>query len=125
MTISLDHTVVYAEDKSASARFLTSLFGLPEPVPSGQFLAVELDRDVTLDYAQVGFGLPVLSQHYAFLVSDDKFDEIYGRIKDEHVEHWADPRATLPGQINTNHGGRGVYFRDPSGHYLEILTRRG
>ena len=61
-------------------------------------------------------------QHYAFLVTEDDFDGIYRRIVDGGLEHWADPQMSRSGMFNTNHGGRGVYFRDPTGHNLEALT---
>ncbi|NKT89213.1 hypothetical protein GS845_13465 [Rhodococcus hoagii] len=76
---------------------------------------------VTLDFATSP--VDVLAQHYAFLVSEADFDSIYGRIRARGMEHWADPRKTRPGEINHNDGGRGVYFHDPDGHNLEIITR--
>ncbi|MDQ3274002.1 MAG: VOC family protein, partial [Actinomycetota bacterium] len=63
------------------------------------------------------------SQHYAFLVSDRKFDEIFGRIRERKLSYWADPYHREPDEINTRDGGRGLYFDDPDGHNLEILTR--
>jgi catechol 2,3-dioxygenase-like lactoylglutathione lyase family enzyme len=86
-------------------------------------MAVQLDHGATLDYADVPAGEEVRPQHYAFLVGEADFDAIYGKISARGMEHWADPRGARPGQINHNDGGRGVYFRDPAGHYLEILTR--
>ena len=68
-------------------------------------------------------GEEIRPQHYAFLVSEDEFDAIYGQIQSRDLEHWADPQAARPGEINHNDGGRGVYFQDPAGHYMEILTR--
>ena len=62
-------------------------------------------------------------QHYAFLVDDELFDRAYARLRDRGIVHWADPRMLRPGEINNEHGGRGVYFKDPSGHAIEILTR--
>lgn len=121
MSIQFNHVLVFAHDKHESARFLTRLFGLPDPTPAGFFVAVQLSNDVTLHYGEPG--VDFLSQHYAFLVSDEEFDAIYARIRASDMIHWADPRQQLPGEINTNHGGRGVYFLDPSGHGLEILTR--
>ncbi|RVW00407.1 VOC family protein [Rhodococcus spongiicola] len=121
MSISLNHTIVLARDKQVSASFLTTLFGLPDAVPVGPFLAVHLDNDVTLDFADPP--VEVLPQHYAFQVTEEDFDVIYGRILERGLEHWADPHNTQPGEINRNNGGRGVYFRDPAGHNLEILTR--
>ncbi|WP_305092379.1 VOC family protein [Prescottella sp. R16] len=123
MAISLDHTIVAANDKQHSAYFLTTLFGLPDPVPAGHFLSVELENGVTLDYAEPPPGTDVQPQHYAFLVSENDFDAVYGRIVDRKIEHWADPRRSAHG-INRNDGGRGTYFLDPSGHFLEIITRR-
>jgi catechol 2,3-dioxygenase-like lactoylglutathione lyase family enzyme len=121
MTISFNHTIVLARDRQESADFFTRLFGLPAAEPAGPFLAVHLDHGVALDFAEAG--TVVQSQHYAFLVTEQDFDAIYGRITDAGLSHWADPRQAMPGQINRNDGGRGVYFQDPSGHFLEIITR--
>lgn len=125
MAITLNHTIVAARDKTESATFLTELFGLPAPRPFGHFLVVAVgsENPVSLDYAEVGADDPIHPQHYAFLVSEDEFDTIYGRICERGIQHWADPRGAHPGEINHNDGGRGVYFQDPGGHYLEILTR--
>lgn len=125
MAITLNHTIVAARDKTASANFLTELFDLPSPKPFGPFLVVSVgsDNPVSLDYAEVGEDEDIHPQHYAFLVSEDEFDAIYGRIREWGLQHWADPRGAHPGEINHNDGGRGVYFQDPGGHYLEILTR--
>lgn len=123
MSIMLNHTIVAAKDKKESANFLTELFGLPDPQPFGHFLVVNVANDVSLDYAEVSGGEEIRPQHYAFLVSDDEFDSIYGKIRDRGIAHWADPRGSRQSEINRNDGGRGVYFQDPSGHYLEIITR--
>jgi catechol 2,3-dioxygenase-like lactoylglutathione lyase family enzyme len=123
MAIAFNHTIVAAHDRAASAAFLTELFGLPPAREFGPFLAVELEHGVSLDYAQVGADEVIHPQHYAFLVSEADFDAIYGRITERELPHWADPRGSRPQQINRNDGGRGVYFQDPGGHYLEILTR--
>jgi catechol 2,3-dioxygenase-like lactoylglutathione lyase family enzyme len=120
MTIKLNHTIVYSRDKHASAAFFTNLFGLPEPVPFGPFLGVEVGNEVTLDFYEEREGTP---QHYAFLVSEEEFDQIFGRIQALGLAYWADPGHRVEGEINTHDGGRGVYFEDPSGHNLEIITR--
>lgn len=121
MAAQLNHLIIAARDKRASARFLAELLHLKAPVAFGSFLAVSLDNGVTLDFAESSEDLP--PQHYAFLVSDDVFDSALAQIRERRLEHWADPGRKRPGEINTNDGGRGVYFLDPSGHYLEILTR--
>lgn len=120
MAISFNHTIVAARDKKESAEFLTELFGLPSPTPFGPFLVVTLEHGASLDYADSD---DIRPQHYAFLVSEDEFDAIYGKITARGLVHWADPGAGRPGEINTRDGGRGVYFKDPAGHALEILTR--
>jgi catechol 2,3-dioxygenase-like lactoylglutathione lyase family enzyme len=121
MTVQLDHTFVPARDKRASARFLAEILGLPSPKPFGPFMAVRLDNGVTLDFVDAEGD--VASLHYAFLISESTFDEVLGRIRARNLPFWADPYQTRPGEINLGDGGRRVYFEDPSGHYLEILTR--
>ena len=123
MAITFNHTIVAARNRQESASFFTELFGLPDAKEFGPFLAVTIDHGASLDYAQVGAGDDIHPQHYAFLVSEPEFDAIYGRILERGLQHWADPRGARPGEINHNDGGRGVYFQDPSGHYLEIITR--
>lgn len=122
MTIKLNHTIVHSRDKRAGADFLAGLFGLPAPKPFYHFLVVELGNEVSLDYLDAD-GMEVQTQHYAFLVSEAEFDRIFGRIKERGLAYWADPGRTEKGKINTWGGGRGLYFQDPSGHLLEILTR--
>ncbi|HEY7053769.1 MAG TPA: VOC family protein [Mycobacterium sp.] len=121
MSITFNHTIVAARDKQESAGFFTDLFGLPPAKPFGHFLAVGLEHSASLDFADSDDD--IRPQHYAFLVSEDDFDAIYGRIRERGLQHWADPRGSRPGEINHNDGGRGVYFRDPAGHFLEIITR--
>lgn len=120
VAVQLNHTIVHAKDKRESARFVADLFGLGEPKPYGPFLTVAVANGVTLDYLdQTG---DITSQHYAFLVTEPEFDAIFARIQAAGVTYYADPFANHPGQINTNDGGRGCYFADPSGHWLEIIT---
>ena len=121
VTIQLNHTIVSARDKRASATFLSEILGLPAPVPFGPFLCVQADNDVTLDFVDATGR--ITSQHYAFLISENEFDEIFARIQERKVHYWADPAQNEPDRINTRDGGRGVYFEDPDGHLLEILTR--
>ena len=122
MTIQLNHTIVHAKDKHESARFLVEILGLPAATSFGPFLVVQVANDVSLDFAGADHG-PVHPQHYAFLVGEADFDEIFGRIKKRALPYWADPFHRRPGEINHNDGGRGVYWDDPNGHSLEIITR--
>ncbi len=121
MAVQLNHTIVAARDLHASATFLAEILGLPAPVAYGPFLGVETDNGVTLDF--IAADGEITSQHYAFLISEPEFDEIFGRIVDQGVSHWADPGRSRPGSINHGDGGRGVYFEDLSGHLMEIITR--
>lgn len=121
MTVQLNHTIVAARDKHASASFLAGILGLPAPKAWGPFVMVDTSNDVSLDFMDTDG--EIVPQHYAFLVSEDEFDEIFGRIRGRELPYWADPYHQQPAEINTNDGGRGVYFDDPDGHRLEILTR--
>lgn len=120
MSVTLNHTIVRCSDKEASARFLVELLGLPEPTKYGPFVVVQTDNEVSLDYADAHGRLQ--PQHYAFRVSDAEFDEIQTRIVERGLTYWADPFHTKENQINTNDGGRGLYWDDPDGHNLEIIT---
>ena len=122
MTIKLNHTIVHSLDPGASAEFLTSLFGLPSASRFGPFHVVEVGNEVSLDFLSAE-GMEIQMQHYAFLVSDEEFDRIFGRIRERSIKYWADPGQKQEGKINRHFGGRGVYFEDPSGHLLEIITR--
>ena len=122
MTIKLNHTIVHSRDPRASADFLAGLFGLPAPKPFGPFLDIEVANEVTLAFLDAE-GMEIQVQHYAFLVSEEEFDQIFGRITERGLEYWADPALSRPGEINRNDGGRGAYFDDPNGHNLEIITR--
>ena len=121
MAVQLNHTIVSVRDKRESASFLAELLGLAEPTPFGRFLVVQVDNDVSLDFADDDG--PVHPRHYAFLVGESDFDEIFDRIRARGLPYWADPGQRRPGETNTNDGGRGVYWEDPSGHLLEIITR--
>ena len=119
--VKLNHTIVHARDKAESARFYAEVFGFPEPVAFGPFLGVQTANEVTLDFFETDEDVDV--QHFAFLVSDAEFDAIFARVKARGLDFWADPGRTRMGEINRLFGGRGVYFQDPCGHLLEIITR--
>ena len=122
MTIQFNHTLVACRDRKHSSDFMAEMLGLPEPTPFGVFLCVDLENGVSLDFIETGEH-EVRPQHYAFLISEEEFDQVYGRIREKAIEHWADPFRKRSAEINTNDGGRGVYFCDPDGHLLEVLTR--
>jgi catechol 2,3-dioxygenase-like lactoylglutathione lyase family enzyme len=121
MTVQLNHTIVWSRDSRAAARFLAGILGLPEPKTWGPFEIVATDNGVSVDFAERDGD--IAPQHYAFLVGEDDFDAIFGRIRERGLDYWADPGRSRKGEINTRDGGRGVYFPDPSGHLMEILTR--
>lgn len=121
MSVQLNHTIIWCRDKQQSAAFLTELLGLPPAVRFGPMLVVNLDNGVSLDfYEKEG---EISSQHYAFLIGENDFDPIFARICSGRVRYWADPGQRRASEINRNDGGRGVYFEDPDGHLLEIITR--
>jgi catechol 2,3-dioxygenase-like lactoylglutathione lyase family enzyme len=119
MSVRFDHVAVAARDKQRSALFLCDLLGLPEPDSWGPFVSVHLDDGVHLDYAEPGIDFP--GQHYALLVTDEVFDHALEAIEQQGLMFSAGPKGP-EGEINHNHGGRGVYFDDPSGHHFELIT---
>lgn len=119
MAVQLNHTIVPAQDKEASASFLADILGLDPPTRFGPFLCVETANGVSLDYADRA--VPFEPSHYAFLVTEDEFDAVFARVTERKLRYWADPGHTQEGVINGH--GRGFYFEDPSGHNLEVLTR--
>ena len=121
MSVQLNHTIVWCRDKQRSATSLADILGLPAPTRFGPFLVVALGNGVSLDFHETDG--EIASQHYAFLVGEEEFDQIFGRIRARGLEYWADPGQRSAGRINTNDGGRGTYFEDPDGHLLEIITR--
>jgi catechol 2,3-dioxygenase-like lactoylglutathione lyase family enzyme len=120
MAIKLNHTIVPAHDKEASAKFFAEIFGLKYEGPMGHFAPVKVNDELSLDFDNWNrFEM----HHYAFDVSESEFDEIFGRVKSKGLKYGSGPRSQEDMQINTRRGGRGVYFRDPNGHLLELLTR--
>lgn len=120
--VRFDHTIIPATDATASAKFFAEIFGLPAPVKAGFFQQVRLTDGRIFDFAEPGVDFP--GQHFAFLVNDHTFDRVVGLLAEWERDFWADPQRQHPGEVNHTHGGRGVYFLDPAGHYLEALTAR-
>ncbi|WP_031485471.1 VOC family protein [Streptomyces bicolor] len=121
MSVELNHTIVHARDNRESAEFFAELLDLEITAEWGPFIAVELSNGVTLDFAAIP-AESITPQHYAFLISEEEFDAAYVRISGRGIEHYADPQMRQPGTINHNDGGRGVYFMDPVGHAMELIT---
>ena len=119
MAVQLNHTIVSSRNKDASAQFISGILGLGPPVPFGHFMTVELANGVTLDYDERD---AVATQHYAFLVTEAEFDEIFERVIGRGIEYFADPSHREAGRISERHG-RGFYFSDPDGHNMEVITR--
>ena len=121
MAIDFNHTIVSARDSKASAEFLAEMLGLPAPRKWGPFQMVTTENGANIDFMNTGG--EITPQHYAFLVSESEFDQIFGRIRERSHPYWADPAQEQSGEINHHDGGRGVYFEDPDGHLLEVITR--
>lgn len=121
MKVQLNHTIVWCSDKQKSTQFLMDILGLPSPVEFGQMLVVQLDNDVSLDFFESEGAISL--QHYAFLISEGEFDQVFSRIRDRGLRYWADPGKQRAGETYLHNGGRGVYFDDPDGHLLEVMTR--
>lgn len=117
---ALNHIIVPAHDKDASARFLADLLGVEAGPQWGPFRPVQTGNGVTLDFVD---SQDVRTQHYAFLVDDAEFDAAFAKIQGRGIAYWADPHKHQPQAINRHWGGRGVYFDDPNGHLLELITK--
>ncbi|MEU1213233.1 VOC family protein [Streptomyces sp. NPDC005791] len=122
MSVELNHTIVHSRDNRESAEFLAHILGLTVGTEWGPFIPVVLANGVTLDFATVP-AESITVQHYAFLISEAEFDTAFGLIQEKGIAYYADPHRKHPGEINHNDGGRGVYFPDPSGHGMELITR--
>ncbi|MGX7760232.1 VOC family protein [Streptomyces angustmyceticus] len=121
MSVEFNHTIIHARDNRESAEFFAGLLGLEITAEWGPFIAIGLSNGVTLDFATIP-AERITPQHYAFLVSEAEFDAVYAQIGRRGIEHWADPHQQHPGTTNHNDGGRGVYFLDPAGHAMELIT---
>jgi catechol 2,3-dioxygenase-like lactoylglutathione lyase family enzyme len=122
VSAKLNHTIVWCSDQEKSAGFLTQILGLPPARRFMGFLVVDLENDVSLDYLPAE-SEPIALQHLAFLISEAEFDAALPRVRKLAKQIWADPARKEPGKINHHFGGRGVYFEDPDGHLLELITR--
>ncbi len=121
MGVQLNHTIVWCSDKQKSASFLVELLELSTPVAFGQMLVVQLDNAVSLDFFESNDAISM--QHYAFLIGEEAFDRVFARIRDRGLAYWADPGKQRAGETYSHNGGRGMYFDDPDGHLLEVMTR--
>jgi catechol 2,3-dioxygenase-like lactoylglutathione lyase family enzyme len=128
LAVNLNHTIIPARDKRASAEFLADILGLPLGKPFGPFVPLHVGESLSLDFADVDFAdrgtSDIAPHHYAFQVSDNEFDEIFNRIVAAGLNYYAEPHEPhRHGEINTWRGaGRAVYFDDPDGHIIEVLT---
>lgn len=121
ISATFNHTIIASKDRTASAAFYRELIEASEAPSWGPFTNILLDGGVMLQFAEPP--VEIQMQHYAFLVDDELFDRAYARLVAGGLTHWADPQMTRPNETNTEHGGRGVYFKDPAGHAIELLTR--
>ena len=121
MAPKLNHTIVAARDRKRSALFMAEILGLEAPFLLGPFAVVNVGDELSLDFMDESG--EIAPQHYAFLVTESEFDAIFARIRERRLDYWADPHRTKRGRVNEWDDGRGVYFEDPDGHLLEILTR--
>lgn len=116
----LNHIIIPAHDKNASAKFLGDVLGVKPDAQWGPFIPLQTANGVTLDFVD---SKDVRTQHYAFLVDDREFDAGLAKLRKGGIKIWASPHKDGPGEINHHDGGRGVYFEDPNGHLMEMITR--
>jgi catechol 2,3-dioxygenase-like lactoylglutathione lyase family enzyme len=121
MAVELNHTIVYSRNSRESAQFLAYVLGLEVGVPWGPFVPVVTANGVELDFA-VARTEPITRQHYAFLIYEEEFDAAVARMKTAGIGYFADRAMRQAGEINYDHGERGLYFEDPTRHVMEIIT---
>lgn len=121
MPAMFNHTIIASKDRNASARFYQELMEASAAPSWGPITNILLEGGVMLQFAEPP--VEIQMQHYAFLVDDELFDRSYSRLVAWEITHWADPQMTRSGETNSDHGGRGVYFKDPAGHAIELITR--
>ncbi|MFB8004567.1 VOC family protein [Nocardia sp. NPDC056000] len=124
MTIQFNHTIVASKDNRETAEFWADILGLEVGEEWGPFIALPVHNGVTFDFAVSPPDIPggLHPTHYAFLVSEDEFDSAFEKIQERGLTYYADPRMQGVNEINHNDGGRGIYFLDPNGHYMELIT---
>lgn len=121
MTIHLDHTIVPARDKVAAARRLAELLGVAwAPSSLGPFAPVFVNDGLTLDFIETNEDFPVY--HFCFRVSEEEFDRILARIQAAGIAYRSTVRGPQDMRINTDYGGRMIYWNEPEGHQWEMLT---
>src|SRR5438045_1293587 len=117
--VNLDHTIFSVHDKEASASWFAEIMGLEYSGAWVHFAPLKIDEYLSLDFDNA---TDFQTSHYAFLVSDGEFDDIFERVQDKKVVYGSGPRDSEDMQINHKHQGRGFYFKDPNGHLLEVIT---
>ncbi|MFI9510172.1 VOC family protein [Nocardia sp. NPDC052566] len=123
LSVQFNHTIVGCKDHRVTAEFWSDILGSALGAEWGHFIPLNTGNGVTFDFANVpSFITEIQPQHYAFLVSEEEFDAAYAKIRRYKLDYWADPRKQGVNEINHNDGGRGIYFEDPNGHYLELIT---
>ncbi|MBL4836160.1 MAG: VOC family protein [Kordiimonadaceae bacterium] len=124
LEITLNHTIVPAIDRVVSAKWYEDIFGFEFVKEWGPFAVVKVNSSLVLDFMNTEKGFA--HHHYAFKVSDQDFDAIFERIQTQNIRFGSGPFKVSNGKyddkINHLYGGRGVYFTDPNGHILKIIT---
>lgn len=121
MTARFNHTIIASTDAAQMHQFYLELLEAQSAPSWGPFQNLVIGDGVLLQFATPPMDFP--PQHYAYLLDDEHFDRAHAWIQRQGHEFWADPQRQKPGEINQEHNGRGLYLLDPSGHYLELLTK--
>jgi catechol 2,3-dioxygenase-like lactoylglutathione lyase family enzyme len=112
VSVQLNHTIVWCRDKEKSATFFTEVFGLPSATPFGPMLVVPLNNDVSIDFYENDG--EISSQHYAFLISEEEFDQIFARVRDQEPSVLGRSYRNAPAKSAGTTADRGIYFEDPT-----------
>jgi hypothetical protein len=122
MPIVLDHLKVSSRNRLAAARRLASILDVPWSQTSvGPFCAVYVNDGLTLDFDQAE-NQQINTEHYCFRVGEQDFDDLIRRLTELGVPYRSLPHGPIDMKINTDNGGRIVYWSEPDGHIWEALT---
>jgi len=124
MAVFLDHTILEVKDLAKSVAFYRDVVGLESRGRSGSFEVMLITPDLALDLWEQS---EPVSRHLAFGMDRATFEATFERIRESGTPYGDNPSTPTsmhgPGRSSGVHGDTdSVYFHDPNGHILEILT---
>jgi hypothetical protein len=118
MAIQLDHAIVPAHDRDASAKLLAEVLGVAwGPASVGPFAEVYVNEGTTLDFIQADEPFPIY--HFCFRVDGREFAAILQRLQAAGIAYRSSVRGAVDHKVDPHYGN--VYWNEPEGHQWEML----